>query len=147
MGSIADLLEASLWPIAGTIAGIFIGAFLQYRVSLATEKDKALREVRTQAYVDFIRGCAGLAISQVAPAKLLEYTILLTDAKARITIYGSKEIVASIANFFREGEGKLQTAEQRKLYLAICKQMRQEGFPNEAAEQTDIAQLLFGQDL
>jgi hypothetical protein len=97
--------------------------------------------------VDFVRGCAGLAVSQTVSGKLVEYTILLADAKARITIYGSKEIVAAIANFFRKGEGKLQTPEQRKLYLAICEQMRQEGLPNEVAKQADIAQLLFGQDL
>lgn len=106
------------------------------------------RHLRTQTYADFLRGCAGLAIAQADGdiERMKEYRILLTDAKARITIYGSRKVVSAAAEFFRAG-GRLDTREQMQLYHGICEEMRKEGLPSESAKSNDVAQLLFGEDL
>jgi len=144
---LADLpasIESFLWPVVG----IVVGAALQYYASRAFEERKMRRHSRTQTYVDFLRGSAGLAIAQADGDKerMKEYRILLTDAKARITIYGSKEVIHGAAEFFR-ASGRLDTSEQKQLYLRICEEMRKEGLPSDAAKSTDMAQLLFGEDL
>lgn len=143
----ADLLTSIgslLWPVVG----IVVGAALQYYVSRAFEERKMRRHLRTQTYADFLRGCAGLAIAQADGdvTRMKEYRILLTDAKARITIYGSKKVILATAEFYRAG-GRLDTREQMELYLSICEEMRKEGLPRESAEPMDMAQLLFGTDL
>ncbi len=104
--------------------------------------------MRTRAYADFLRGSAGLAIAQGQGDKAheVESAILLTDARARITIYGNKEVVHAVAEFFRAG-GRLDTKEQMQLYLVICEEMRRQGMPKDSAATRDIAQLLFGSDL
>jgi hypothetical protein len=144
---LADLLasiESFLWPVSG----IVIGAALQYYASKAFDERKTRRHSRTQTYADFLRGSAGLAIAQADgdTERMKEYRILLTDAKARITIYGSKEVILATAEFFRAG-GTLDTHRQMELYLSICEQMRKEGLPRESARSDDMSQLLFGTDL
>src|SRR5690348_3619994 len=65
-------------------------------LSRRSETKKHLELLRTTAYVDFVRGVAGLAVLQKRPIdtkeeflKGNELTMLVADAKARIALYGS----------------------------------------------------------
>ncbi len=105
---------------------------------------------RTSAYVDFIRGVAGVAIVQREPVKEREHILkewelltLVADAKARIAIYGSKSVVASLAGFLRSGS-VLDTPERAKDYTAVCQKMRGDTRPKaETARDEDVHFLLF----
>ena len=145
--SLVSLLS-SLSNIILPIIAIIVGATVQYYVSKASEDRKVQQNLRTQAYVDFLRGSAGLAIAQREGDKTREkdYAILLTEARVRITVYANKEVIAAVANFFRAG-GKLNTKEQMRLYLAICGEMRKQGMPKDSPADKDFAQLLFSSDL
>jgi hypothetical protein len=79
---------------------------MKHQLSIALDSSKELRNLETQAYVDFIRGIAGLAIAQKHnnSASAVEYLVLTTDAKARIAIYGGRDVVESAAAFFEEHE-------------------------------------------
>ena len=72
---------------------------------------------------------------------------LLTDAKARITIYGIKNVINQISDFWREG-AILDTPKRKKLFINICQAMRKDSLPkNQKVLDNEMSQLLFGTDL
>ena|SRR2546423_7575577 len=129
---------------------VILGLF----VSRRSETKKHLEELRTTAYVDFIRGIAGLAIIQRGPVdtkekatKGSELITLVADAKARIVLYGSPRIVVSLAKFLRAGD-VLDSTERAKEFTAICQQMRNDTRPNPGPlTDKDAHFLLFGFDM
>ena len=97
----------------------YVGYWIQYWYAKKLESQKHQKNLRTNALVDFIQGVAGMAIARKSMAiaqeamliKEREAMVILADAKARISIYGSKEVVASIAEFWRGGP-ELDTRER-----------------------------------
>ena len=78
---------------------VVLGYFVQYWYAKKLESQKHQQNLRTNAYVDFIKGATGMAITQKNKSnKEQEFIVLLADAKARISIYGSKEVIESIKN-------------------------------------------------
>ena len=123
-------------------------------LSRRSETKKHLESLRTTAYVDFVRGVAGLAVLQKGPIdskeeflKGAELTILVADAKARIALYGSTSVVSSMANFLRAGV-VLDSPERGKEFTAICQKMRGDTRPRPGrVTDHDAHFLLFGFDL
>jgi len=119
-----------------------------------SETRKHLESLRTTAYVDFVRGVAGLAVLQKHPdgskeefLKGNELIMVVADAKARIALYGSKSVVSSLAKFLRGGV-VLDTPERGREFTAICQKMRTDTRPRLANVTDDDAHfLLFGLDL
>jgi hypothetical protein len=86
---------------------------------LTAEASKQYQSIKNQSYVDFIKAVAGIAIAQknADRAKELEFTILLTDAKARIAIYGSnKDVLERMGTFF-EKYGALNSSEAMTAFV------------------------------
>ena len=83
--------------------GLIVGGYAQYFYGRRAEVTKQLQSLKNQAYVDFVKSVAGVAIAQKAQnkEKELEFSILLADAKSRIAVYGDKEVVEGIATFYR----------------------------------------------
>lgn len=135
-------------PLAG-IVGVVFGAALQYFFTRRVDSAKHYRELRTQAYVEFAKAVAGRAVSQRLSDKQqeLSFTILLADVKARLAIYGSRQVVTLLATLLREHEGALALPLARQQFMAVLNQMRAE-VPNsgERLPTQDIAQLLFDED-
>ncbi len=90
-----------------------LAAASQYYFSRRRRSSKIYQSLRTTAHVDFIRSTAEIAMSQKSQnkEKELQGSISMTDAKGRIAIYGSKQVVAAITSFFRNREA-LQVAAQ-----------------------------------
>lgn len=103
------------------IVGIVIGAVFQYVFSRTSEERKHQQNLRAQAYVDFLRGVSGVAISQKNNDKTREqeFMVLLTDSKARIAVYETKKVIQKIANFWRAG-ARTDTPERMRLFVNIC---------------------------
>ena len=116
-----------------------------------TETIKHFRALRTAAYVDFIRGIAGLAIlqkrgieSEQEYAREEEMNILVADAKARIAIYGGELVVSSLAKFMRGG-AVLDTPERIQEFTKVCQKMRNDrSHKIGSAADDDVQFLLFG---
>jgi len=131
---------------AVSIAIVFLGR--------RSETIKQVQAMRTAAYADFIRGIANLAIIQREPVqgreqllKAWEAKMLVADAKARIAIYGSESVAASLAHFLRGG-AVLDTAERARTFVGVCQEMRNEGRARKTAvADSDIHFLLFGLEL
>lgn len=142
-------IDQSLMYTLLPIVGIIIGALLQYIFSKHSEELKHQQNLKTQAYVDFLKGVSGITVTHRNnnKTKEQEYTTLLVDAKTRISIYGSKEVIQKIANFWRS-DAKVDTPEEKHLFIEICQAMRSDSLKkDQRVENKDISQLLFSEDL
>ena len=131
------------------IGGVLLGAGVQYLLARRTETAKRFQELRTQSYVDFIKSAAGIAIAQKRQdtEKDFEATILMTDAKARIAIYGSPAVAAATAEFFRK-HGALTSLDAYRSYVRIVSAMRADAAGGESPiPNIDIGQLILSEDV
>lgn len=87
------------------LAGVVIGASLQYVFTRQIEYKRSLREMKTKEYVDYLKGVCEQAQLSLAADKITADTGLaeaftkVADAKARICLYGSKQIIHAFAEF------------------------------------------------
>lgn len=105
-----------------SLLGIAVGATLQYLFSRYLEERKHTRLLQTQAYANYLRA--------VSDARHLSLTVReedvltrLADAKTRICLYGSKRVVALLADFERHGS-VIGNEEQRSAFVALITAMR-----------------------
>src|SRR5258706_14489797 len=98
--ALVPILLAVIAPIF-SIIGLVIGSVLQRRLQKTSEMFKVQQSLKIQAYVDFLRSVANIAIAK--QRKENDFA-LLADAKARITIYGSQVVIEALANWARGGE-------------------------------------------
>lgn len=137
--------------VAATTA--VIAAVITVFLTRRSETIKQLQSLRISAYVDFIRAVAGLASIRQVPVqskehfqKQWELTMMLADAKARIAIYGSRLVLAALAELLRGGYEL--TGERAKSFTAICQLMRRDTRPKLGkASDHDMHFLLFDSEL
>lgn len=137
------LIQTGVTFVAAGLGAIF-GAFLTRQ----TERFKHLQELRSAAYVDFLRGFGKVANAQRDTVKEersfleeREGSVIVADAKARIGVYGSKTVLHALAVFISRGS-QTQTAEGMRALTDVCKVMRNEA--SEDAPFDDIHTMLFG---
>ncbi len=119
-----------------------------------SETVKLQQSLKTTAYVDFIRGVAGLAILQSHTVQDQELQreggrlrMLVADAKARIAIYGGPAVVGAMARFLRGG-AVLDTPGRAKSFAAICQSFRNDSSPKPGSvPDADVHFLLFDFEL
>jgi hypothetical protein len=99
-------LYTSLLPVIGLI----IGAALQYRFNRAIEIRRQVIVARTECYVDYIRCVAQYVNVRENPAKLAKWNAQVLDARARICIYGSHEVIRALARFERSADPAMSDA-------------------------------------
>lgn len=121
------------------LAGVALGAFLQTRRELKNQK----KTLKIKSYTDYLQACAQMASKDVG--KHSDAKTALADAKARITIYGSAEVIKEIADFDRHG-ARVDSPEDMKRFLRITLSMR-DAESKDKAKNEDIARLLFGVDI
>lgn len=88
---------AQLLPLIGVVVGVTI-QFVLSRVGVSA---KAKSTLRVQAYVDYI-ACLSDSAHLLSRDKA-EFLARATDAKTRISIYGSADVVAALAVFEKAG--------------------------------------------
>ena len=131
------------------VLGVIIGVTAQYIFGRRVEQTKHYRELRTKAYIDFVKSTATISVARGSRNADREFdgSVLLADARARIAIYGSHQVVALVADFFRK-YGVLSSPKAYVSFVAIVSAMRGEssggeiGIPSE-----DIGQLLLSTDV
>lgn len=130
------------------IVGLIIGASLQFFFSRKNENRKQQNLLKTKAYTDFLKANSGISISQKFSdkEKEMEFFILLTDAKARICIYGSDSVINSIAEFERFG-AILNDPKAYKLFTTIVSEMRNDNLKDKNTDLNDISQLILGENI
>jgi hypothetical protein len=142
--NIRELLIQSCVTFIAASLGAVVGAFLARR----TERFKHFQELRSAAYVDFLRGFAKVALAQSDSLRdsrshheEVEGGIIVTESKARIAIYGSGDVVRALSNFIDLGT-QTRSPEGMEAFAELCSLMRGEA-AKERASLDDIRRVLF----
>jgi hypothetical protein len=105
-----------------SVLGIVVGASLQYLFTSFLEERKHQTSLKTAAYSDYIRAVAESAHLNLSrdEAKL---QARLADAKTRICLYGSPEVVDRLAQFESCG-AVIANDQQLEAFMAVIQAMR-----------------------
>lgn len=131
-------------PTVGLI-GVLIGSFMQARLARGNKEREHLHDLQSQAYVDFLSSVSNVAVAQRVGDRSAVSSGLaaLADAKSRICVYGSPEVVRQLAVFIRAG-ATLQTESEILAFTRLCLAMRfAAGMKRFDVLSTDISQVLF----
>jgi hypothetical protein len=122
-----------------SLVGVLVGASMNYFFTIETQEKKLWAELRTTAYVDYVQNTA---LSKISEDKELERVNALRDiARFRITLYGSKPVVETLARYETLEYG---TPEWEKTSVALFKSIRNELLPKkQQVLDQDIRKLLF----
>ena len=118
-------IEISQFAVLVPLAGVVVGALLQYWLSRSSKTRESLMQMRVQAYVDFITSSAELARLSKEAENRSEILAKRGGAKYRIAIYGSKSVVEKLAAF----ESSDKNRERDKFadrFLSLCEAMRKD---------------------
>jgi hypothetical protein len=122
------------------LVSVFITASLTYLFTRSHENKKHLHLLQTEAYADYLRCVAEAAHInlQTDEANLFARA---ADAKTRICLYGSTDVVALLAAFERAG-GATGNERQREAFTSLVTAMRRKSKVN----SSDLNAILFGGD-
>jgi hypothetical protein len=131
-----------------SLIGIITGALLQYFFTSHLENQRHYRDLRTKAYMDYLKVISENAQENRSgspnPANLHELSIRVTDAKARICLYGSKKVIRAFAVFDKLG-AKVITDEQRKAIIEMLLAMRSDSGGHSGVDTKDLEIMMLGQ--
>jgi head-tail adaptor len=128
------------WAIAALpLLGVIIGAALQSRLGRSAEREKQVAGLRAQAYADYLLSVAAAAHLR-SDQDLRDAHRETADAKARIAVYGSNEVISALARFEESGAA-LGSAGSRTAFVALVTRMRS---ASSSAQERDIEAVLFG---
>ena len=121
------------------VAGIVIGALLQFLFGRVSERDKHVSTLRAGAYADYLSAVA-LSAHLRSDDDFVAALRSAAEAKARITVYGTARAIAALAAFERAG-GTLTSATARDAFVDLVAAMR---WPRARVANDDIRQVLLG---
>jgi len=126
------------------VVGVLVGASLQYLFTRYLETQRYQREFRTQAYLDYIKSVSGLAhLNDPQGSQERDLLASAADAKARICLYGSGEVIEAFASFERLGAAVISPS-QCESFVAMIVAMRRDSGDASRARIRDVQQLLLG---
>jgi hypothetical protein len=128
-----------------SIFGVIVGAMLQWWFARRGTEHKHFLELRNRAYADFLEVTSHLVSNRRAGKHDGEIELLarLTDAKARICIYGDEVVIQHLAAFFSAG-ASFETESGILAFTRFCLDIRKSvGVKDSSNLGPDISQLLF----
>jgi hypothetical protein len=142
-------MSASVLAAPIGLLGIVLGAVTTYIFGLRAETRRNFQRLRNDAYTDFIKSAALIAIYQRAndEARATDAAALMADAKARIVVFGGSVVGSAVAKFFRS-HGTLTSPAAMSSFVRIIASMRTENIRDgKVLPPEDVSQILFGVDL
>lgn len=121
------------------LVGVLLGAALQFWFTRSAERNKAIESLRAQAYVDYLGGVAASAYVR-SDEDIRDAHRDLANAKTRIAVYGSAEVIGALARFEESG-AILTRGHNVAPFLEVVAAMRSE-LPSVAGH--DLELLLLG---
>lgn len=121
------------------MAGVIIGAILQFWLGRAAEHDKHINSLRAQAYSDYLRGVA-MAAHLTSDEDLVTALRSVADAKARMVVYGTVEVISALARFEETG-AVLTRPSSVAAFMALVGAMRDQ---RNAVSEQELKRVLLG---
>jgi hypothetical protein len=132
----------ALTSVVSAIAGLALGAILQYYFSRRLETLRHFQELRTGAYSEFIAAVAQSANASRRGDKSLQDEALAraTEAKIRILLYGSKAVVRKLGEF-SVAQAAVGSEGVAPRFVALIQAMRADARvrPDEIADHSILA--------
>jgi len=129
-----------------SVVGVLVGASLQYFFTRNHDAQRYQRDLRTQAYLDYIKSVTGLAhLSDPQGPQERDLWASAADAKARICLYGSGEVIQAFAAFEQLG-AMLSSPSEQRCFVAMIAAMRKDSGNESPANIEDIRLLLLGDE-
>jgi len=126
--------------------GIVIGAALQYVFTRHLDNLRAHRDARTKAYTDYLRCVSEHAnLDQMHSSDGHELGARTADAKCRVCLYGSSQVVAAFAQFERLG-ATMNSQEQQAAFTRMVTIMRHDSTGSAGVTSGDLQVVLLGAD-
>jgi hypothetical protein len=126
-------------------SGVIIGALLQYFFTRHIENQRHSRELKSKAYMDYLKCVCEQA--QLRPSvgsqEQKEIFARTGDAKARICLYGSNEVNSAFSNFEILGATMLNK-EQRAAFTKMVSIMRTDSGSVAVGSSSEIQNVLLG---
>src|SRR5881628_3341481 len=97
--------------------GVIVGASLQYFFMRLLEERKQRRSLQTKAYTDYIQAVAESRHMSLYTEQASIFA-RLADAKTRICLYGSPEVIARLAEFESKG-GVIGDDHQQEAFMRV----------------------------
>jgi hypothetical protein len=130
--------QSILLPIS-SLVGVALGGGLQFFFGRAVESRRQLTVQKSQSYVDYFKAVALLAQGGERKDNL----VLAADAKVRVCIYGSSEVVEQLRRFEDVG-ATLNTPESHSVIVDLLKAMRRDiGKDAKALSDETLRRILF----
>jgi hypothetical protein len=129
-----------------SILGVIVGAALQWWFARSGNEHKQMLELRSKAYADFFESTAQLVSARRLGKTEHEAELLakLTDAKARICIYGEAAVIRQLAEFWSAG-ASFETELGILSFTRFCMNVRSSlGMSSDPSLSSEVASLLFG---
>jgi hypothetical protein len=126
------------WTAILPLVGVALGALLQFWLSRGAEARKQLELLRSQAHVDYLRAVANAAHASSSDERRSAVT-QAADAKARIAVYSTADVVHALARFEEAGPA-LDNARSTDFFLALVSAMRGPSH----ADENDLRAILIG---
>lgn len=125
------------------VAGLVIGAILQFFFTRHFERKKERRERLLSTYKEFIRSLNALASSQNQKLGIAEAQLSFETAKTQLLLDGSPKTIQRFAEWSKQ-HGRLDSPESCKLFSALINQLRSDCFDDDSdVAVDDIYQILF----
>jgi hypothetical protein len=128
-----------------TFAGVIIGATLQYFFTRHIENQRHSRELKSKAYMDYLKCVCDQAQfrPKLGSQEQKEIFARTGDAKARICLYGSHEALSAFSDFELLGAA-MATKEQRAAFTQMVSIMRTDSGSAAVGSSDEIQNVLLG---
>jgi len=108
------------------LTGVVVSALVQYYLGRQAESNKKTIEIRTNAYLDFVNSVSEIASSaQHNQNRSLNQLQKLNQAKTRVVLIGSDEVVNAIHTFWSKF-GSLDSEDAISSFSIIISAMRKD---------------------
>ena len=125
--------------------GLIVGATLQYFFTRHIENQRHIRDLRSKAYMDFMKTVCELANMRPKEGsrERNELAQRTADAKARICLYGSPKTIQAYSKWEQLGPN-MGTEEQRTAFVEMVKLMRADSGGDISVNSKDLQNVLLG---
>ncbi|MGS5088841.1 hypothetical protein ACVC7V_20355 [Hydrogenophaga sp. A37] len=130
---------------AFSLAGLVVGAVLQFLFTRHLDDKKHQRDLRAKAYADYLQCVSehanlGHQKGSIEGRQLGSKT---ADAKCRISLYSAPAVITAFATFERLGAA-MSTNEQCVAFTNMVAAMRHDTLGSSSVDQADLEAILLG---